>query len=286
MGTRSNRVLARLQTPFGPSRAANLASKTANMAAKTANLAAKTAQLAVRRPSRARSGATLERPGTTRSAQKRPKPIFRRFFDVLGRFFVDFSSLGGRNSVGCTTCRRCHCRPGRMRNIERGGCFFARASHVFLWVFACLCPGFPMLYRTICSPACSTFPVQTHLPLVAPRARLRVRTFPCRHTLPPSILSDIPIRWPGVLGVASPYTASTCALTSLRTHLGTPFGRSCEKKFGCTSLLALVLVVRTRFRRVLAALGIVFGGRNVWISARLGSFARSVLTLSESNKTL
>ena len=49
-----------------------------------------------------------------------------------------------------------------------------------------------------------------------------------------------------------------------------PLGRTCEKNCGCTSLLALALAARARFRGVLAALGAVLGGRNACISACLG----------------
>ena len=100
MCTRSQRALGGPRAPFGASRAANLASTVANMATRTASLAAQTAPFAVRRPPRARSSAIQERPGTTRSGQKRPKSSKTNFSSILTCFWSVFSLIFPRPEVG------------------------------------------------------------------------------------------------------------------------------------------------------------------------------------------
>jgi len=72
----------------------------------------------------------------------------------------------------------------------------------------------------------------------------------------------------------------------VRTRFVRPFGRTCEKNCGCTSVLALALAARARFWCVLAALGTVFGAETTAFWLVLAALARSVLTSSKSNKTL
>ena len=88
--TRSKNTRGRLRRLFGRSRDANLASKTANMAPQFANLKAKTVQLGVRRPSRARPGATRERPERPREGFKCPNPLKTDFSSICSSILVDF----------------------------------------------------------------------------------------------------------------------------------------------------------------------------------------------------